>query len=163
MKEIGPGISSYHKQMMRLFLLFALLTIIHIPVIFIYGTNNFYDDSVGFIMKRSVGNLGYSQTHCESTSLMNSQSHSLECKTGSITSLESWSILTSDENHDTCVRKDNGKCNQFLDDKKFKDTFNTDCMNKTNCVISDLSKYMKHDIVIANQAKCSEFDTRFFI
>ena len=69
MKELGPGITSYHRMLLRLILLFTILFITHLPVLYIFSMYDFYGPSVGLIIKRSIGNMGFSRTQCDSNLL----------------------------------------------------------------------------------------------
>ena len=42
LKELGPGIVTYHQLLMLMMALFFVLTLLHIPVYHIYAKNNFY-------------------------------------------------------------------------------------------------------------------------
>ena len=44
LRELGPGISSYHQLLMMLFALFFILTLIHIPVMNRFRNGTFYDE-----------------------------------------------------------------------------------------------------------------------
>ena len=67
-KELGPGISTFHSLMTLLFLLFIILGCIHIPVLQIFGSYKFYENESIFI-KYSLGNMGFSKTNCETSSM----------------------------------------------------------------------------------------------
>lgn len=83
MKELGPGISSFHRMILYFIGLLLMLFLMHIPVLWNYSEYNFYEQSkVGFIVKRSIGNMGFSQTECDSTMLHNSHQQDLKCKSG---------------------------------------------------------------------------------
>ena len=123
LKELGPGITSYHRLLLSLMLLFLILFVTHLPVLSIFSQYKFYDQDVGFIIKRSIGNMGFSMTNCESTLLMNSHQQKLECKSGRIADLVSWGFLTETESQDQCLRNDNSFCNKVLNDKKFDDFY----------------------------------------
>ena len=91
----------------------------HLPVMWIFSKYDFYDQSVGLIIKKSIGNMGFSQTNCESTLLLTSQIHNLQCNSGSIKELVSWGFSTEAEIQDKCMRTENDTCNQQLNHDKF--------------------------------------------
>ena len=66
LRELGPGINSFHWLMTRLFVIFIFLYLIHIPCMNIYENYNGYGDNpdAGFSVRRSIGNLGFSGTYC---------------------------------------------------------------------------------------------------
>ena len=43
-----------------LFVLFIFLTVIHIPVLKAFKSGSFYEKEDGFIVRHSLGNLGFS-------------------------------------------------------------------------------------------------------
>ena len=66
MSELGIGISSYHNLLVMLFSLFLVLALLHIPVVRGFTSSSFYDDETNgsFLLRRTLGNLGFSTTHC---------------------------------------------------------------------------------------------------
>lgn len=59
LRELGPGISTYHQLLVMLFALFAVLAFLHIPVIKSFRDGDFYEH--GIFAYSSVGNLGFSE------------------------------------------------------------------------------------------------------
>ena len=90
MKNLGAGIGSYHAILVRLFYLFLILFLIHLPVMWTFQSFDFYDKHVGFIIKRSLGNMGFSMTQCQSSLLMKDHGEVLQCNAGTISSLIDW-------------------------------------------------------------------------
>jgi hypothetical protein len=61
-RVLGAGISSYHQQLVHLFFLILLLFLLHIPLVCLFNSFGFYDDSI--LQMFTLGNLGFSETHC---------------------------------------------------------------------------------------------------
>ena len=106
-------------MLLRFLTLFIALFLMHLPVIWIFSQYDYYDESVGFIIKRSIGNMGYSITNCETTMLLTSHSHHLQCRSGMIKELVSWGFSTEAETQDKCMRTGNDTCNQHLNHESF--------------------------------------------
>ena len=70
LRELGPGISSYHQLLVILFGLFFILTLMHIPALKRFSNGTFYDEEDGWIVGLSLGNLGFSQTNCIAFSMI---------------------------------------------------------------------------------------------
>ena len=98
LKELGPGISSYHQLLMMLFALFFILTLIHIPVLNRFSHGTFYSESDGLFAGLSLGNLGFSQTNCVTYSMIKGNSAPLKCADGQISELVDWGIVAHFEN-----------------------------------------------------------------
>ena len=62
-KTLGAGISSYHQQLVHLFCLFFVLFLMHVPVMVFYSGYNYYNEQGG-LLPLTLGNLGFSETHC---------------------------------------------------------------------------------------------------
>ena len=60
LRELGPGISSFHRLLLMLFGLFFVLWLLHMPIYSTFRSYGFYGDADGFIAKGSLGNLGFS-------------------------------------------------------------------------------------------------------
>ena len=67
LRQLGPGISTYHQLLLMLFVLFFILTVLHIPVLQLYAKHDYYD---GGFSALSLGNLGFSKTECQSSTMM---------------------------------------------------------------------------------------------
>lgn len=71
LKELGPGISSYHQLLVMLFGLFVVLTLIHIPLYNSYYNYGYFEGGdFDFLTQLSLGNLGYSKTECSMESMI---------------------------------------------------------------------------------------------
>lgn len=66
LSALGIGINSYHNYMIMLWFLFVLLIILHIPAMRSFASYSHYDNmGMGsFMMRRTLGNIGYSSTQC---------------------------------------------------------------------------------------------------
>jgi hypothetical protein len=62
MKELGPGISTYHQFLVMLFSLMVILTCLHIPLMNSYADYNYFDSMNSVILSNSLGNMGFSET-----------------------------------------------------------------------------------------------------
>ena len=70
-KELGPGVSSYHQLLTVLFCLFLILSILNVPLINkYYKFGHFYGQGVGLLSQFSLGNVGFSETECVVSSML---------------------------------------------------------------------------------------------
>lgn len=113
MKELGPGISTYHQLLVTLFCLFLILSLLHIPVIRIFRSYHYFDSDpqVGYYIGNSLGNMGYSKTECQSTAMIKGIQNNIKCMAGSIDSLIDWGVVTKFEDQLQCLRKQDDFCN----------------------------------------------------
>ena len=100
-KELGIGISTYHQLLIMLFCLFFLICLMHIPVIRTFSKYHFYknNDNAGLYAQTSLGNMGFSRTDCQSSTLIEGSHQLLDCPTGTINKLVDWGIMTRFEDH----------------------------------------------------------------
>jgi hypothetical protein len=72
LKHLGVGISTFHQLLIMLFALFFVLFLLHIPVKNNFESYDYYAnaDNAGLILGSSLGNMGFSETKCASTSMM---------------------------------------------------------------------------------------------
>lgn len=68
-RALGAGISSYHQQLVHFFFLFLALFVLHIPVMALYCSYEFYD---GALTTLTLGNMGFSEPVCTIEALQNS-------------------------------------------------------------------------------------------
>jgi hypothetical protein len=163
-KLLGPGIYSYHQLLLRLCIMFWALYLMNWQVIDIYHSYNFYENA-GFIVSRSVGNMGFSETKCLSQSIGKSKSTDIICRDGQIENLIDWGFQTIYENQLKCVRTDENKCNRILDNGAFQNYYNTNCAGKTSCHIKDITAFMKPKVgkdFFKDLIQCKDVSTRFF-
>ena len=59
LKELGPGISTYHSLLVVLIFVFLVLSLLHIPVLRTYAEGGFYNDSGYWLPTTTIGNLGF--------------------------------------------------------------------------------------------------------
>ena len=70
LRELGPGISTYHQFLLLLMTLFMMLTLLHVPVMQVYDKYEFFrDEGHSFIEMLSLGNMGFSKTECVISSM----------------------------------------------------------------------------------------------
>lgn len=158
-KELGAGISTYHQLLVTLFCLFFILCLLHIPVIRTFREHSFYDADAGFFAGSSLGNLGFSKTDCQSSTLIEGSNHALACATGTISHLVAWGIMTRFEDHFQCKRSPTGFCNRFLRDDQMLQLFTEDCVGTSSCTVNDLRQFVQP----SGSQLCSEASARFFI
>ena len=143
LKELGPGISTYHQLLVMLFALFFVLTILHIPLINQFRSYNFYDkDSDGIIAKFSLGNLGFSQTNCDAFSMIKGNTGILKCNSGYISELVDWGIISHFEDKMQCQRKQENICTPLLNDKLVREKYNDICKGKAECSLTDFESFV---------------------
>ena len=92
MRELGPGISSYHQLLLLLTLLFVVLSLLHIPVLSWFADGNYFGEG-HWIMHGMLANLGYSKTECVSSSMILGATLNLKCNAGSM-QLVDWGVVT---------------------------------------------------------------------
>jgi hypothetical protein len=82
---LGFGIVSYFNLLKICIFTFLVITVLHIPVMKIYGSyNNYNEDANDRLFKVvSLGNMGFSTTKCSSSGLA-ADKIILSCKTGVI-------------------------------------------------------------------------------
>jgi hypothetical protein len=99
LKDLGVGISSFHQLLIMLFALFFVLALLHIPVLQNFRSFEFYKnaDNSGLVLDGSMGNMGFSETKCISTSMFSGNYLDLDCKTGTISDLVDWGIIAKFE------------------------------------------------------------------
>lgn len=134
-KELGPGISSFHSLLILLSLLMFALFLLHLPVLQEFKNSSFYEYNDGWIVSMALGNLGFSRTYCQSASMFFNSELILKCNTGSITKLLDWGIVTSFEDSLTCKMKTSNTCDSQLNNPKMQNQFITNCMGKKSCSI----------------------------
>jgi hypothetical protein len=70
MKELGPGISTYHQLLVWLFFLLLLLFLLHIPILLTFHSYGFYENEPGaWVTTWTLGNMGFSKTECVTGSM----------------------------------------------------------------------------------------------
>lgn len=126
-KELGSGISTYHQLLLSLFILFLILSIIHIPVIQSFRSYGFYDqdENSGIYAQWTIGSMGFSKTECHSTALFAGSGRELSCASGQITNLVDWGIVTRFEDHFKCKRNSAAFCNSYLRDNFMLESFSS--------------------------------------
>jgi hypothetical protein len=144
LRELGPGISTYHQLLMLLFLLFLMLTLIHIPVMNMYQSYDFFksDDGYGYFEANSLGNLGFSETQCLIEHMMKGNQASLKCNSGRITTLIDAGFTTRFEDQMQCSSDASNACKGIADIEKIRDDFLRDCQNKQSCLFEDFKQYI---------------------
>lgn len=98
-KHLGIGIYSYQRQLVQFFYLFAVLLLLHVPVMLMYNRYDYFDGSdseseiVQHMLGLSMGNMGFSEPHCfvqpASQSLL-----SMSCPTGFISAVTDAGVTT---------------------------------------------------------------------
>lgn len=113
MKELGVGISTFHKLLVITVILFILLSLLHIPNFTIFYSSSFYN-SDDILTSGTLGNLGFSKTECVNMPMIAGNKLNMHCSDGSISQLVDWGIVTSFEDSFQCKRKDSNVCDRFL-------------------------------------------------
>ena len=83
---LGFGVSSYFQVIKTFIIMFAILSVIHIPVMGLYAKYGNYREESGekVPIMISLGSMGFSATKCTSTGVATDKIV-LSCKTGQIT------------------------------------------------------------------------------
>jgi len=68
----GFGIVSYFDFLKMCIFVFFILTVLHIPVMGIYGSYNYYSEETALKVPKllSMGNMGYSKTRCSTSGML---------------------------------------------------------------------------------------------
>ena len=119
-----------------------MLYLAHIPVINIFYDYKFYDEGGSYIIQRSLGNMGFSQTKCQSHSLQKRVMESIVCKDGRISTLVDWGFQTIYENQLKCHRTDENTCTKYLDQEGFVNFYAENCFGEVSCTIEDLTRFI---------------------
>jgi hypothetical protein len=162
---LGAGISSYHQQLVHFFLLFAVLVCLHVPVMAIYNSYDYYEDP---LLSLSLGNMGFSTPSCAIESMTRASSPSaalnFECTTGTISTLTDFGITTMFEDQQACSRqKSTQYCNQFLHDISFKEFFNGACKGQKACSIQQVDRFLATELDKNRVEICQSSQSRFFV
>jgi hypothetical protein len=75
MKELGPGISSFHRLIILLSAMFLTLFLIHYPVLTSFRSFKYFTEEDGWIVFSSLGNMGFSKTECGASSMIMGNTH----------------------------------------------------------------------------------------
>ena len=134
--------------------LFLVLTLINVPIVNTYAAYDFFE--TGSILSYSLGNLGFSDTHCkyfpikQALAPRNEKQFTggvhLQCQAGLISELVDFGISTKYEEQLTCSRKVSTQyCDQFLSDPDFRDYFKSQCRTSETCTIDNLRDFFKYE------------------
>lgn len=166
MKELAVGLSSYHQQLVHLFVLFSLLLLLHIPFYAVYNSYSFYK-GVSALSGLSLGNLGFSETHCAIESVQMAQDQfqvPLTCNRGRVTDLVDFGITTKFEDQHSCSKfAQTQYCQQFLDYDAIYDFFQKECRNKEKCFVGSLPDFVLPDTDTSQISMCFQEDSRLYV
>ena len=89
-----------------LFALFTVLGLLHIPVLDSFVSGDFYQNEgiIASFTRTSIGNLGFSETQCKTSSMIAGNSKNIVCNSGVISELVDWGITTNFEDQQICMR-----------------------------------------------------------
>lgn len=143
--------------------LFLVLAIIHFPVLRSFSDFDFYesDDQAGFLLSHSLGNMGFSKTECQITSMIKGNTQAITCKSGLITELVDWGIATKFEDQMQCRRKANNFCLEIFNDAAIHNEFDKSCKGKTDCTLNQFDTFLNSN----NQQKhkeCADSQSRIY-
>ena len=129
LRELGPGISTYHQLLLLLFVLFLMLSLIHIPVMGLYQSYDYFksNDGYSFFEANSLGNLGFSKTECLIEHMMKGNQANLKCNSGRITDLLDVGFTTRFEDQMQCSTQTNNACKSIAKIEQIRDDFLRDC------------------------------------
>ena len=160
-------------------ILFLLLYVAHWPVIDIFYDYGFFREKGSYIIQRSLGNMGYSQTKCQSHSLQYKLMEDITCQNGQISTLVDWGFQTIYENQLKCHRTEENSCMKFLDQEAFVNFYAEKCFGEVSCTIEDLTRFIMNGTRVTyffgyseiqesasytqEIAQCNDISTRFFI
>jgi hypothetical protein len=98
MKQLGPGISSFHRLIVWMFVLFIVLFLMHVPIIINFRSYGYYEDESGsWITTNTLGNMGFSKTECSVSSMIQGNTQQFKCNSGEIAELIDWGVTTNYE------------------------------------------------------------------
>ena len=101
--------------------MFAVLTIIHIPIIRSYSSYHNYDNEIQDrrIKLLSMGNMGFAESRCIHSGL-SADKAILSCKTGQITNVTDFGFLSYADNEDVCLRPADSPCNKLYNQQALR-------------------------------------------
>ena len=112
LSALGIGINAYHNYMHMLWFLFVLLILLHIPAIRSFKSYFHYDNEGkgSIMMRRTLGNLGFSSMQCIHAQMVNGNHKEFMCPTGQITQLIDWGINLETEGALSCENTNDNYC-----------------------------------------------------
>lgn len=142
-RHFGSGISAHQQMMVLLIALMGIIYLIHIPVIKIFRSYQYYDPEVSsnYILD-SVGDMGFSDSKCEVHNMVKGSQGPIYCRTGVITRLVAFGVRTDQEDQRYCLRKKKSECDLFLNDEVANSHFKAECLGKTNCTMPEIEKLL---------------------
>lgn len=87
--------------------------------------------------------MGFSETKCVSTSMLEGNYLDLECKTGQISTLVDWGVTAKFEDQRLCKRSEESRCFELLEDINLKNEYDTLCKDKKSCTLMDFTFFLK--------------------
>ena len=148
------GINGYKQFLRQLIQLFAILSILSLPISYVYSTGEGYSRSSihnqdSSLLKYSLGNMGYSSKQCMNQLLMSDKIH-MTCPYGHLSSIltNGLGINTNinGETSDFCVVDEmfqNDKCQEFLHRGMIDSLFSEKCQGKSSCQIGLTNDILK--------------------
>ena len=109
----GHGIQAYFSLLKTLILLFTILTLLYIPIMYVYSQGGAFDKDDPMI-RLSLGNLGQASNQCIHQHSQHSGTTKKSCRTGELSDLIHVGFLSSDFSE--------SKKNYCGDPKKFSST-----------------------------------------
>ena len=151
---LGFGLVSYFDLLKTMVLVFFVLTLLHVPVMNIYGKyGNYTEETTERLPKLlSLGNLGFATTKCANTG-MATDKIILSCKTGVIKQIIDFNIASPNENKDLCVRNTTGICSTTYSPPIVRADLEK-CIGKDNCQVNGTKSYVtsKKDVCLHEDA-----------
>ncbi len=148
MTRLGYGVVSYFGLIYTFMLVFAMITALNVPVMYMNSQWTAYEQyrQMSWWAQFTVGNLGASEARCLNVKMV-SESISVACNTGSITNITHYGLYKKDSEADqrglctsASVSVNTGlDCPEFTkkDSAFFTDKLST-CIGQQSCLLHDI-------------------------
>lgn len=160
---LGYGIVSYFSLIKVLMATFALLSLVHLPVILTYGRYENYSNEIldNYQKVYSLGNMGFSGPRCVHVGLRVDNAL-LSCPTGSIRQVIDFGFISTDEDQNVCLRTlTDYECEQAYNRQSALASIESQCLERSSCLITNISSMLLRNAT--NYGLCSQVETQFFI
>ena len=137
--------------------LFALLSLVHLPVILAYSNYENYSNEVLDVYQKvlSLGNMGFAGPRCVQVGL-GADSALLSCPAGKINRLIDFGFTSINEDQNLCIRPPGTELECKTDMKHAQAHIESLCLGKDSCLVPNLT-------AMVNGMHCRRIETQFFV
>ena len=160
MDDFGHGIQSYFTLIQSLILIFGILTVLFLPVGYIYTQGKNYEDiEFNWVITKNLGNMGQRKALCALQYTDHDAGDSrFKCGHGLLSDIVHAGMNSGENVNDFCGANDLNPVVKHCTDKHFKlkelkDQWRKSCLGKKTCEIN-MQKYVsKYNKVFAEIAE----------